>query len=269
VRGRRDRGTTGEGATLPTSSAATPATGHPGKVSMSGGAGILAMVSIQPSGQFDPAIRPPEDDGSLASPLGRAATLMVGILAVLWVVELINAATGRHLAQAGGIRPRDVGSLVDIVTAPFLHGNLEHLAGNAVALFSLGFIAAVPNIKRFLLMSVIVIVVGGLGVWLFSPSNTVSIGASGVVFGYFGYLLLRGFVDRRPVDVVVSIGIALAYAYPMWHSIGFGVTNISWQGHLSGLVGGMLAAIVLREPRRRSAPATTDPLATLPPPSSA
>jgi membrane associated rhomboid family serine protease len=237
-----------------------PASSLPGGV----GAGILATVSIQPTGPFDPAPRPAEDDGSLASPLGRAATLMVGILAVLWIVELINGATGRGLSQAGGIRPRDVGSLVDIITAPFLHGNIEHLAGNAVALFSLGFIAAVPSIKRFGLMTLIVVVVGGLGVWLFSPSNTVSIGASGVVFGYFGYLLMRGFVDRRPVDVVVSIGIGLAYAYPMWHSIGFGVTNISWQGHLSGLVGGLLAAIVLRAPRPKIKPATTDPLPTLP-----
>lgn len=228
------------------------------------GTGILATVSIQPSGRFEPAPRPHEDDGSLASPLGRAASLMVAFLGLLWLVELINAATGRALAQAGGIRPRDFGSLVDVATAPFLHGNVEHLAGNAVALFSLGFIAAVPNIKKFLLMTVIVIVVGGLGVWLFSPSNTVSIGASGVVFGYFGYLLLRGFVDRRPVDVVVSIGIGLAYAYPMWHSIGFGVTNISWQGHLSGLVGGMLAAILLRQRRPKAKSEPSDALPTLP-----
>jgi membrane associated rhomboid family serine protease len=222
------------------------------------------MVSIQPSGQFDPRPVPHEDDGSLGSPLGRAATLNVAVLAVLWIVELVNGATGRALAQAGGIRPRDFGSLIDIVTAPFLHGNLEHLAGNAVALFSLGFIAAVPSMKKFLLMNAVVIGVGGLGVWLFAPADTVSIGASGLVFGYFGYLLMRGFVDRRAVDIVVSIGIALAYAYPMWHSIGFGVTNISWQGHLSGLVGGLLAAILLRQPRRKTKPADSDPLPTLP-----
>lgn len=222
------------------------------------------MVSIQPSGSLPPVPQQRDDDGSLASPMGRAASLMVAILGLLWIVEIVNAATGRNLAQWGGIRPRDVSSLVDIVTAPFLHGNVTHLAGNAVALFSLGFIAAIPGIKKFLLMSLIVIVVGGVGVWLFSPANTVSIGASGVVFGYFGYLLMRGFVDRRPVDVVVSIGIALAYAYPMWHSIGFGVTNISWQGHLSGLVGGMLAAILLRKPRPKTRPAPTDTLPTLP-----
>lgn len=226
------------------------------------------MVSMQPSGSFEPSppTRPStlDDGGSLASPLGRAASLMVAVLALLWAVELINAASGRDLLQAGGIRPREVGSLVDILTAPFLHGNLEHLAGNAVALFSLGVIAAVPNIKRFLLMTVVVIVVGGVGVWLFSPENTVSIGASGMVFGYFGYLLLRGFVDRRPVDVVVSIGVALAYGYPMWSSIGFGVSNISWQGHVAGLVGGLLAAIILRQRRPRAKPASTDPLPGLP-----
>ncbi|HEY0447877.1 rhomboid family intramembrane serine protease [Actinophytocola sp.] len=216
-------------------------------------------MSIQPSGTFPPAPSSREDDGSLASPLGRAAALNVVFLALLWIVELINAATGRELVQAGGIRPRDAGSLVDIVTAPFLHGNVQHLAGNALPLFSLGFIAAVPNIRKFLWMTLIVIVVGGFGVWLFSPENSVSIGASGVVFGYFGYLLLRGFVDRRPVDVVVSIGIALAYAYPMWNSIGFGVTNISWQGHLAGLVGGMLAAILLRQKRVKPTAAETLP----------
>ncbi|MPZ86008.1 MAG: rhomboid family intramembrane serine protease [Actinophytocola sp.] len=187
---------------------------------------------------------------------------MVAFLALLWVIELINAATGRGLVRAGGVRPRDFGSLVDIVTSPFLHGNIEHLAGNALPLFSLGFIAAVPNIRKFLWMTVIVIVVGGFGVWLFSPENTISVGASGVVFGYFGYLLLRGFVDRRPVDVVVSIGIALAYAYPMWNSIGFGVANISWQGHICGLVAGMLAAVALRQ--KRPKPATTDTLPGLP-----
>ncbi|MCT2585223.1 rhomboid family intramembrane serine protease [Actinophytocola gossypii] len=221
-------------------------------------------MSTQPFGPLDPSPPPAvRDDGSLASPLGRAVSLMVGVLALLWLVELVNALSGRELTQAGGIRARDPGSLIDIVFSPFVHGNLEHLAGNALPLFSLGFIAAVPDLRRFLLMNAVVIVVGGFGVWLFSPDNSVSVGASGLVFGYFGYLLLRGIVDRRPVDVVVSVGVALAYGYLMWHSIGFGVSNISWQGHLAGLVGGMLAAILLR--RRRAAP--TEPAAPPPTPS--
>lgn len=204
------------------------------------------------------------DDGSLASPLGRAAVLMVAFLALLWVIELINLATDRDLAQAGGIRPRDAGSLIDIVTAPFLHGSLEHLASNALPLFSLGFIAAMTGWKRFLMMTAAVIVIGGIGVWLFSPDNSISVGASGVVFGYFGYLLMRGLVDRRPVDIVVSLGVALSYGYVMWNSIGFGVQGISWQGHLSGLVGGLIAALIFREPRPKPKPPLDDTIG-LPP----
>jgi membrane associated rhomboid family serine protease len=194
--------------------------------------------------------------------MGRAAALMVCFLGVLWIVQLVNAGTDYALASSGGILPRDPGSLVDILTSPFLHGSLEHLAGNALPLFSLGVIAAIPSPKRFLLMTLVVIVVGGFGVWLFSPDNSVTVGASGVVFGYFGYLLLRGLVDRRPADVVISIGIALAYGYAMWNSVGFGIEGVSWQGHVAGLVGGMVAALFLRLPRSKPA---HDPLPELPP----
>lgn len=211
-----------------------------------------------------PAPAPAEDNGSLASPLGRAAALNVGFLAILWVVELINAATGRHLTQSGGIVARDLGSLVNILTSPFVHGNLDHLMSNALPLFSLGLIAAIPSPKRFLLMTLVVIVVGGLGIWLTSPAGTVTIGASGVVFGYFSYLLLRGLVDRRPADVLVSIGIAIAYGSFMWSAVGIGVTGISWQGHVSGLVGGVVAALVVRTPRKKR-DALTETLPGLPP----
>jgi membrane associated rhomboid family serine protease len=199
-----------------------------------------------------------EDEGSLASPLGRAAALNVGFLAILWVVELINAATGRDLTQAGGIVARDFGSLVNILTAPFVHANIDHLMGNALPLFSLGLIAAIPSPKRFLWMTLVVIVVGGLGIWLTSPAGTVTIGASGVVFGYFSYLLLRGLVDRRPADVLVSIGIAIAYGSYMWSAVGIGSTGVSWQGHVSGLVGGVVAAIVVRTPRKKPAIESAD-----------
>jgi membrane associated rhomboid family serine protease len=220
-------------------------------------------LSLPSSGSTSPATT--TEDGSLGSPLGRAATLMVGFLALLWVVELINSATGRSLSDSGGIRPRDPSSLVDIVFAPFLHGSLEHLAGNALPLFSLGLIAALTGWKRFLLMTVVVIVISGIGVWLFSPANTVSVGASGVVFGYFSYLLVRGLVDRRPVDLVVSIGVALSFGYVMWKSVGFGVSGISWQGHVSGLVGGALAALALHQRRPRVKPDSAAETIALPP----
>lgn len=205
-----------------------------------------------------------EDDGSLASPLGRAAALNVGFLAILWLVELINAATDRELTQSGGILARNVRSLVNIVTSPFVHANIDHLMANALPLFSLGLIAAIPSPKRFLWMTIVVVVVGGIGIWLTSPADTVTIGASGVVFGYFSYLLLRGLVDRRAADVLVSIGIAIAYGSYMWSAVGIGVTGVSWQGHVSGLVGGVVAALVVRTPKRRAAP-SDEPPPELPP----
>jgi membrane associated rhomboid family serine protease len=217
-------------------------------------------VSIVPSTPSTP----PEDDGSLASPLGRAAALNVGFLAVLWVVELVNTITGRDLTRAGGILARDLGSLVNVLTSPFVHGNIDHLMSNALPLFSLGLIAAIPSPKRFLLMTLVVVVVGGLGIWLSSPADTVTIGASGVVFGYFSYLLLRGLVDRRPADVLVSVGIAIAYGSYMWSAVGIGVTGVSWQGHVSGLVGGIVAALVVRTPKKRPEPAA-ETLPGLPP----
>ncbi|HEX6359649.1 rhomboid family intramembrane serine protease [Actinophytocola sp.] len=211
-----------------------------------------------------PAPSPLEDDGSLASPLGRAAALNVGFLVVLWLVELINVATGHHLTQSGGILARDVGSLVNILTSPFVHANIDHLMSNALPLFSLGLIAAIPSPKRFLWMTLVVIVVGGVGIWLSSPADTVTIGASGVVFGYFSYLLLRGLVDRRPADVLVSIGIAIAYGSYMWGAVGFGVSGVSWQGHVSGLVGGVVAALVVRTPKKKQ-PAEDAEVPGLPP----
>jgi membrane associated rhomboid family serine protease len=184
------------------------------------------------------------------SPAGRAAVVMTALIGVLWVVELLDALLANALDRFA-LEPRVIGSLPEVFTAPLVHFGLGHLAANTVPLFVLGFLVALRGLGRFVLVSLVVVGVGGLLTWLTESPGIVG-GASGVVFGYFGYLLLRGFVDRRAVDVVVSIGIALAYAYPMWHSIGFGVTNISWQGHLAGLVGGMLAAILLRRGRTKT-----------------
>jgi len=202
------------------------------------------------------------DDGSLASPLGRAAVLMVGYLVLLWVLDLVNNAEHRAMNNDLGIQPRNLDRLPEIFTAPFLHGSVAHLAANAMPLFGLGLIAALTGVWRFIAVTAVIVVVSGLGVWLFAPSNTVTVGASGVVFGYFGYLVLRGLIDRRPVDVVVAAGVALAYGY-LLPGVLPGQEGISWQGHLSGVVGGVLAAWLFR--RRRPKPAAEPSTPTLGP----
>lgn len=131
--------------------------------------------------------------------------------------------------------------------AAFLHDGWGHVASNSLPLLVLGFIAALGGLRRFAGAVLTVILVGGLGVWLTAPANTITLGASGVVFGLFGYLLVRGFVDRRPLDVVVGLVVAAVYG-----SLLLGVlptdSGVSWQGHLFGLIGGVVAAFALRRP---------------------
>jgi membrane associated rhomboid family serine protease len=206
----------------------------------------LPAPLAHPPAEPGPAI----DDGSLRSPLGRAALLMVGYLVLLWGIDLANNADHRTLNGNLGIVPREPGRLPEIVTAPFLHASVAHLAANAMPLFGLGLVAALAGVWRFVGVTAVVIVVSGLGVWLFSPANTVTVGASGVVFGYFGYLVLRGAIDRRPVDVLVALGVAISYGYLLTGVLP-GAEGVSWQGHLAGVVGGMLAAWLFR--RRRAA----------------
>jgi membrane associated rhomboid family serine protease len=220
----------------------------------------LSPLSPLSPGAPDRSERSVDSDGSLSSPLGRAAVLMVGYLVLLWVLDLVNNVQHRALNADLGIEPRQPDRLPEIFTAPFLHGSVAHLAANAMPLFGLGLIAALTGVWRFVGVTAVIVVVSGLGVWLFAPSNTVTVGASGIVFGYFGYLVLRGLIDRRPVDVVVAAGVAIAYGY-LLPGVLPGQEGISWQGHASGVVGGVFAAWLFR--RRRPKPAAEPATPTL------
>lgn len=183
-----------------------------------------------------------------------AGAVMLGWVGLLWVLEGVDAATG-HSLDSHGISPREPGELLDIVPAAFLHSGWEHVASNSLPLLVLGFVAALAGLRRFAGVVLTVIVIGGLGVWLTAPANTVTLGASGVVFGLFGYLLVRGFVDRRPLDIVLGVIIAAVYGSILWGVMPTD-SGISWQGHLFGLAGGVAAAFVFRRPRRTAIPAT-------------
>ncbi|MGW4233677.1 rhomboid family intramembrane serine protease [Streptomyces sp. NPDC004980] len=177
-----------------------------------------------------------------------AGAVMSAWIALLWLLEGIDTMTG-HSLDTYGISPREPSELLDVVPAAFLHSGWEHVASNSVPLLVLGFIAALAGIRRFAAVVLVVIVTGGLGVWLTAPPDTVTLGASGVVFGLFGYLLVRGFVDRRPLDIVVGVVVAAVYGSLLWGVLPTD-SGISWQGHLFGLIGGVAAAFVLRRPRR-------------------
>ncbi|MFD8822931.1 rhomboid family intramembrane serine protease [Streptomyces sp. NPDC059605] len=182
-----------------------------------------------------------------------AAKLMLGWVALLWLLEVVDAATG-HTLDGFGIEPRRAAELLDVVPASFVHFGFDHVASNSVPLLVLGFLAALGGIRRFAAVAAMIVVVDGLGVWLVSPEHSNTAGASGLVFGLFGYLLVRGFVDRRFLDVVVGLAVGATWGSSILLGISPANTSVSWQGHLFGLVAGVAAAFVLRRDSGRGGP---------------
>ncbi|HKP91463.1 MAG TPA: rhomboid family intramembrane serine protease [Thermoleophilaceae bacterium] len=175
------------------------------------------------------------------------------LVALMWVLEIYDQATGESLDQYG-IEPHDVDGLGGIFLAPFLHAGFGHLIGNTVPFVLLGFTIALGGILRVAATTLIVIVVGGLGTWLIAPTGTDHIGASGVVFGYATYLIARGLYSRRPLHLGIGLVVLGVYGSTLL----FGLVprdGISWQGHLCGGIGGIVAARLLdRRAARAAAP---------------
>lgn len=188
----------------------------------------------------------------------RHGLVFVGVMAVImWVAEIVDTVMGGDL-DAYGIEPRDTDGLDGIVFAPFLHGGFDHLIANTVPFLVLGAIIALSGLARVALVTVIVMVVGGLGTWLVAPSHTVHIGASGVVFGYAGYLIARAVYTRSLSHLAAGIIVVAIWGFTLLGGL-LPQDGISWQGHLFGLVGGVVAAWALdgRDARRaRTQPAT-------------
>lgn len=186
----------------------------------------------------------------MAGGLGLLATLV----GVMWLLEVINTLDGNAL-DADGIWARNVGRLWGIVTAPFLHASFAHLIGNTIPLVFLGAIIALRGAARLAWLSAIVIVLGGLGTWLIAPAGSDTIGASGLVFGYATYLLARGFFDRRALELLTGLLVAVLWGGALLASL-VPHPGISWQGHLCGAIAGVVAAWLLarRAPRQPRQP---------------
>ena len=200
-----------------------------------------------------PAARRGGRSGLSLAKTARALVLMTGFLALLWIIQLVNWADSYRLDLSFGILPHSESHLADIFTAPFLHFSWQHLEGNSIPLLVLGFLAAYRGIAKFIAVTAIAAVTSGLAVWLFQASNELTVGASGLIFGYFGYVLVRGLFNRNFVDIIIGAIAAIAYAYILAVAIP-GTPGVSWIGHAGGLAGGVLAGWVLR--RRRRAPGT-------------
>lgn len=176
------------------------------------------------------------------------AVPVFALVAIMWVLELLDASPGVDLDQYG-IRPHHTDRLFGIVAAPFLHADFAHLMANTGAFVILGCLIAWTT-RRFWTVTIIVGLVAGIGTWMAASPLTLHIGASGLVYGYATFLVAWGLLSRRVVAIVVAILVVLAYG-GIVQGVLPGQPGISWQGHLFGAIGGVIAAWWLRRGTKR------------------
>ncbi|QNP69250.1 rhomboid family intramembrane serine protease [Streptomyces roseirectus] len=193
----------------------------------------------------------------------KAFFVMFAFVAVVWAVQLANFADDYGLSREYGIVSGDAGSLPHLLSAPFLHWNWAHLESNSGPLFVFGFLAAYRGVAKFLVLSGLVALVSGAAVWLFEDDRVSTVGASGLIFGYFGYVVVRGLFDRHLVDSLIGVVMGASFAYLLTVAVP-GTPGVSWLGHLGGLVGGLLGAWLLRDRAPRAAKTPTAGAAPVP-----
>jgi membrane associated rhomboid family serine protease len=174
---------------------------------------------------------------------GWAAVVMLLLLAGLWFLELLDQLSGNELDQLG-IHAREVDGVPEIFTAPFLHAGWDHLISNSLPFYVLGFLVLLSGLARWVASSLIIIIISGMTAWSLTPPHTIILGASGLIFGWLTYLLARGIWSRRPAQVVVAVIVLLLYGGLIWGVLP-GSAGVSWQAHLGGAIGGVVAAWLL------------------------
>jgi membrane associated rhomboid family serine protease len=172
----------------------------------------------------------------------RGLALVAAMVAVMWAVEVVDIVAGD--LDSAGIRPRETEGLPGVALSPFLHGDFGHLAGNTIPFLVLGAAIALSGIARLAAVTVIVGVIAGAGTWLTAPADTIHIGASGLVFGFATYLVARGVYIRRASQLAVALAVLAVYGTTLLFGL-FPSPGVSWQGHLFGAIGGVVAARVL------------------------
>jgi len=163
-------------------------------------------------------------------------------LVVIWVLMLVNALSNYRLTGYG-VEPREIEGLRGIIVAPFLHVDFSHLLANTPACAVLLFLIALSGQKAVWVSSVCTVIVGGVGIWLTGPENSVHVGASILIYGWVAFLVLRGFFVRSFGQIALGVVVALIYAGLFW-GLFPGNPGVSWQGHLFGAVGGAVAAFL-------------------------
>jgi membrane associated rhomboid family serine protease len=174
----------------------------------------------------------------------RRASTLVAFVAMLWLLQVVNWITGYGMNPTFGLIPRDLGGLDGIIAMPFLHGSFAHLMVNTPPLLVMGALLVATTTSALLPVNAMVIGLGGGLVWLFGNS-AIHIGASGLIFGWFGFLVVRGLVDRSLITLGAASVVGVLYGSILWGVLP-GQTGVSWEAHLFGAIAGAAAAFLVR-----------------------
>lgn len=165
-----------------------------------------------------------------------------GFLAVIWVVFILQQVFPG--LEALGVRPLDVQGLPRIFTSPLLHANLEHIISNSLPGALFAYLIGYSGKRVFWEVTAFTVLIGGLGTWLFGGIGTNHIGASGLVYGWLAYLLVRGFFNRSLSQILTGVVLGFFYSSLIWGLLP-GTEGVSWQAHLFGAIGGVIAGMII------------------------
>lgn len=173
------------------------------------------------------------------------------LIAVIWIVHGLNLLSGYSLNQWFGLEPRRFTGLIGIPAMPFLHGSIGHAAANTVPLAALGIIGMAVAPGRFWIASIPIVILSGLAVWLLARGALV-VGASGLIFGWFGFLVALGVIERSVRALAGTVIVVVLYGGMIWGVFPQMNSRISWEAHLAGAVAGAVVAwlISTRGPRK-------------------
>ena len=170
-------------------------------------------------------------------------------IGIFWILELMDVFLLNDRLNSFGIEPRTLSGLQGLIFAPFLHGGLGHLVANTVPFLTLGWLTMIQETSDFYIVSLVTMLVGGLGVWLFGATGSVHIGASILIFGYLGFLLLRGYFQKNIPSILLSVIVFFLYGGLVWGVLP-SQPGISWEGHLFGFLGGSIAAWMIAKEKK-------------------
>lgn len=186
---------------------------------------------------------------SIHQEFANQAKILGSFLGIFWIVEILDQFVFRGRLDIYGIIPHNIVGLRGILFAPFLHGSFSHLIANSIPFVVLGWLVMLQETSDFFIVTAITMIVGGLGVWFFAPAGSIHIGASILIFGYLGFLLLRGYFQRNLPSILLSLVVGVLYGGAVWGVLP-SQPGISWQGHLFGFIGGVLAARMIATEKR-------------------